>query len=701
MQHRTAQGALIHPDSPGFAPAPHDLHLVLAAIRNHFTLFLAIAVCSVAGAALWVRLTEPQYTATSRLAIGARHRAPAVSTEVLGDIDPDAPVLDTQVELLRSRAVLERAVDLLIAEGAFDRSRADPARQAFLIDTLARGVNVQRLGVSSTLELSVTAHEPLFAAAAANAIAAAFLGFQMELKERVTRESAEWLQERTLAAERDARAAAATLETFRSHSNLLTVHGATAAEAAVDSSEQTLQAATQRLMDARTQWQAMQQALRSGDVIGAAALVATPAMQDLRSRQAELAGRQAQLAVTLGPQHPDVLAMTQQLASLTAQMEDEAKRTLEQLRGEAAIAAAQVATLEADADRARTQLGKDTAASAQLANLQARAEPIRRTHEALLKRLQQLSAGAAAARINVSIVSTARTPAQPSSPNTRWVLAVAIALGLSAATLTVFLLHVFATTPTELDELERATGLPVLASVPAGRRRNLRGLRGRASIEAPPEECAEAFRRLRAEVLASADESRCVIVQFTSSTLAEGKTHSALAFAQTAATDGRRVLLIDADTRRATLTRLLGISTANGLMEVIEGRSYLQEALLQQDSAGRLYVLPLSKYEAAPQDLLASRTFAAVLEHLRSMFELIVIDSAPVLAIAESAVLASRVDRVLLVARWGRTPLRLIATAVESIERSGGRIAGMVVTQMKPRLRRHVSSRVQPAFTFQ
>lgn len=667
-------------------PAAHDLVRVWAAWRRHWPLFLLIVVLALGTAAVWIYASVPQYTAKTTMALDSRRKMVMRAKDVLPDIDMAAPVLDTQAELMRSRRVLGRAVDLLAAAGAY-RQIDIQARKGAAIDALAAGLEVQRVGLSSVLELSLTADSPTFAASAVNSIAAAYIDYHVQSKQQAAHEAGRWLNQRITEVGRQVRDADTAAGRFKSDAGLLQTKGTTASERWATDQQTGLAGAQRTLTEARTQLLALTQRLQARGSGEAALLIDTPAMQGLRRRHTELANRKAQQSATLGTQHPEIIAIGQELGTLQAQIDGEAHRTVTELRNQVAVAEWRVAELQANSDRARSRLARDTRADVRLNALQAQADPARRMYENMLDRLQQISAQASLARINAVVASPATLPLRASSPNIDLVVAASVALGLGIAALITFLLDISSIARARADDLERKVRLPVVGMIPEIGRADLRNAGRRVSMNElvpamPSSRFAEAFRRLRVTVLEGFDPRAGVVLQFTSSTFAEGKTLSSLAFAQTAAVDGRRVLLVDADVRRASLTTALGISTEAGLMEALSGNIDVSAAIVKYDTPGMPQVLPLSKYDRPSHDRFSSAAFEILLDRLRQHFDLIVIDSAPVLAVADSLALAIRVDAVVMAARWDKTPISVVLKAAEALRRVNGQLAGIMLTRV-------------------
>lgn len=692
-------GKQMHVFGPETQAFPHDLVRVFAAWRSHPTLLLSIVASALAAAFAWTQLTEPKFTARAVVAVDARKEFVVSARDVLSDVDTAAPAIDTQVELIRSRVILDRAVDLLVASGALQRMPQSTAQRRQVIDTLASQLAVQRLGLSSAVELRVVADEPYFAASAANSIAAAYIDYQRGMKQQAVKAAQSWLHGRADELRQQVHDIDTVLARDKSAAGLLTANGATFGESAVDSQEQKFSALQRNLIAARTKLFTLEQSLRLAGSAATAQLIDTADMAALRRQYASLENQQAARSVQFGPNHPQVIELNAQLADTLAGIDREAQRAVAALRNEVSAQQRRLAVLQSSRDAARLRLSVDSAADARLAVQRVRSQPLRQQYEQTLDRLQEVSAQATFARVNAVLASAAALPTRPSSPKVRLTLAVASAIGIGAAGLLVFVFDLLSEWRARPADVEARTGLPLIALIPELRRADLRARRKRIStVEIVPTKpsghFAESVRRLRIAALGGSDLSKGTVVQFTSASFAEGKTLSCIACAQAAAVDGNRVLLIDADARRAALTEALGIETATGLMEVLDGSAELKAALVREPSGTAPSVLPLSRHGMRSHDLFASQAMVRMLEQLREEFDLIFIDSAPVLAVADALALTSCVDVVVLAARSCKTPIKLVLKAAQVIRRVEGPLVGIALTRVSSkRSRREPNTR--------
>lgn len=293
-----------------------------------------------------------------------------------------------------------------------------------------------------------------------------------------------------------------------------------------------------------------------------------------------------------------------------------------------------------------------------------------------IDRLGDQSGGTPA--VTIDIIDRAVTPGSPVSPNTSRNITLAVLLGLLAAAGAVVVVEQLDTTVKHRDEIE-AMGLPVLGSIPRfdthGEdvyiERDTQGIAG------------EAFRKLRTSVgfINLEQPTRSILV--TSALPQEGKTTTSLNLAMAYAQGGLRTVLVEADLRRPSLHRIFGMIGTRGLTTAIVGDIPLTEAVMETETRN-LSVVVAGAIPPNPVELLGSDQMTELLERLERMFDVVIVDSPPLVPVADPAALAGRCDGVIVVARAGKTDRRRLQDGATVIERAGGKLLGVVLNFLKP-----------------
>jgi capsular exopolysaccharide synthesis family protein len=333
-----------------------------------------------------------------------------------------------------------------------------------------------------------------------------------------------------------------------------------------------------------------------------------------------------------------------------------------------------------EGDRAPLAAQRD-AAQRDLQALQASAVNRRVTLEDQIDQLQ--TTATLTQTRGAEIVSKARVPSQPVSPNPRRDGAIALFLGLLVGLGLAFLREYLDDSIRTKDTLDRVTGgLPALALVPA-----LEGWRDRdqavlESIDHPNSPVAEAYRGLRTSIQFIGIERTVKLVQVTSSSAAEGKSTTSANLAVALARAGKRVVLVDCDLRRPRVHRFFGMSNLVGFTSVLLRDIPASEALVPVDGVPGLNVLPSGPPPPNPSELLGTRSSRDLLRALGEVVDYVIVDSTPLLPVSDSVVLASCVDAVVVVASAGSTTKRSLARSLEMLRLVEAPVVGVVLNRV-------------------
>lgn len=347
-------------------------------------------------------------------------------------------------------------------------------------------------------------------------------------------------------------------------------------------------------------------------------------------------------------------------------VDDNLRRTQQEIE----TTQAQVDALVATANRTATQ-------EQDLELLQARLISLRQTYATLLG----FSSGAAP---NVlSVIEPAVTPSGPASPRPLLYTALAAVLGLLLMVAVAFGRDALDDTLRTPEDVEASLGLPTLAQI--DRLRTGREARPTAlllSADAPHTAFSEAYRTLRTNIDFASVDAPLGSLLVTSTAPGEGKTVVSANLATMFAQAGRRVLLIDADLRKPGIHRLFGISNGRGLTSLLRSDDQPIEGIVRSTGEANLRVLCTGPLPPNPAELLGSQRMQRVLDRLRPEADLIVLDSPPLGGVADAAILASRVDGVLLVVHAATVRRGAIRHVLDDLAKAGARILGVALNQV-------------------
>ena len=233
-----------------------------------------------------------------------------------------------------------------------------------------------------------------------------------------------------------------------------------------------------------------------------------------------------------------------------------------------------------------------------------------------------------------------------------------------------------------LEDVESRLGLPYLASLPT-LDSSVAKPHGDDPIAAlltrRNSAFAEAFRSLAAAVLQGAPDVKTILL--TSSLPNEGKTTTAICLARIIAIAGRSVVLVDADLRRPNIAESLGLQPTAGVREVLSGEATLEQALVTDAETGA-QVLPALRSAGADTSPIEGGQFVALLEQLKTRFDVVVLDGSPILPVVDSRILAKSVDAVIFLVRWRKTPESAVEMATHLLSTVGATVAGVALSRV-------------------
>lgn len=690
-----------------FLPDPGLLWLVF---RRRLWLFLAV-VGAVLGLVALYTLTRPEiYTASASVLIEPRQPEVLTSDPVAPKIASDTNVIDTEVEILSSRRLAGRVADALKLETweQFADAKPEPpvAGDAPGTHPLAGAVlarmDIRRSGLTYLIDITARAESPELAAALANEYARQYLAQQQEMKSGTSENAQEFLQTRLVELRRNAAEADAALQNYMIRNGLMSAEGATMAEQEVSVLNQEISAARAALAEKQGQLAAAR--TRVGQGGGGAevpAALQSGTVAQLRAREAELTGEVARLENRLGDEHPELRRARGELVDIRSQIQQQINRVMSSLESDVEAARSRVASLEASQSRARGALVANSSAQAGFLQLERDAKAARQIYDTFLARAQDVEAQAGLIRPDASIEALARVPVLPSSPSYPLAavggLTLALILGLAAIAAAEYL---DARIRTRAD-VEKRLGLAYLGAIPE----LSSTIRERPRMQAPEDyllghpqsKFTEAVRALKnAIILQPGGTPRSIAV--TSAIPHEGKSTTAICLARMLADSGVRTVLVDCDSRRRAVSGMLLPEGWDGFGQYLRRETPLAHALMEEEATG-LAILGTREPERRGRELFTTVPLAEMLAELAMQFEVTVIDTAPVLGVAETRLIAAGVEATLMLARWRDTSIKAAETTADLLLAADAAVVGMALTRVD--VRQYGSTGQQDVYSYQ
>lgn len=672
----------------GLLPDPGHLWMVF---RRHLWLFLAVGAAVLALVALRTLTMVPVYTSTASVVIEPRKNDVIKVDSVVPDLPAQSDVVDTEVRMITSPTLAMRVVTDLSRQGYDMGPVATETQLERAAAKLSRNVAVVRAGLTYVIDITASSDNPDMAAAIANTIARQYVASQKDAKVGATRSANVWLNQRLAELRSAAGAADAALQNYKVRNGLMSAQGATMAEQEVSSLNQQISLARADLAEKQGRLAAARAQLsRGGGGADVGAALGSGTVGGLRAREAEASQNLAQLEARYGPLYPDVQTAKSQLADIRAQIQQEINRILSSLEADVRVASSRLGSLQGSQSSARGALASNSTAQVGYMELERRAEASKQIYEAFLNRSKETAAQEGLQQPDARISSFGAVPALPDSPNypiaTLFGIIAALVAGLIAVGLAEYLQRGVQTKA----DVERRLRVRYAGAVPS-LESTLSGMRETEApqdyiVSHPFSSFAESFRSLRAFV---ALRSRARALAISSPLPQEGKTTTSVCLARTAALAGTSTVLVDCDLRRRGTSSLLLREPRAGLVEVLTGEARLDDALVLDEPSG-LYVLGTSESPATTFDPLTPANLDKLIKQLKERFEFIVIDTAPVLGVADARAVAAAVDSVLVITRWSKTSINAAETAIELLLDANANVAGLALTQVD--IRRYAST---------
>lgn len=686
--------------------------------RRRYSILLTAIVLGVLAIGFAMRL-PPAYVGTASVLLQERKSSVTDSPTTWTTIATDAVAVRTQADILRSPdlarevvrkfhladmpefsphpRLLTRVLDQLCAIdpfGIMDRlgyaDDAGPApmtpaaREEYAIRALLEDLSIGNDGRSYVLDIKVKiaasetldpAQAAVLSAELANAYADIYVKFTGKIKSDSIRQANSLFDDRIAILREKMQVAEHAVETYREQNGLIEdrtagVEGRSVTNAGQQMARLNLDlsaAVSDRAKKEASLAQITTARPGSEDLQSVPEVVSSPLIQRLREQQAELGAKEAGLAMSRGWSSPELSAVHASQRDVATQIALETAKIAASLRSAVAAARNTEDALRAQLARLQSQVGAQGQTEVKLHELQNEADVAKMIYAAYLKGSEETANQIDSQEPDAIVVARAGVPIGEAPPTRQQLAGVGVLISVVLALLQALVRERRQSGFRTSEDLEAAVGIKTLALVP-----RVRQLRDAMRFSNPKSMFPEAINSIRALLRLNIRNGSNVLM-VTSAAPQEGKTVLSTSLARSAALAGDRVLLVDCDLRRPAVSRY--ISSVD--------EQVVDNVTIRRDSLSSLSVITLTPDGGSPQDFFASAKMATLMATLRARYDLIVLDTPPVLAVTDARVLSALADVTILVVGWRKTPRKLVGKAVAELRSSGAQLAGTVITQVR------------------
>jgi uncharacterized protein involved in exopolysaccharide biosynthesis/Mrp family chromosome partitioning ATPase/cell division septation protein DedD len=660
----------------------------------------------------FARQKVPIYQATTAVKFEQSTQLSGLLVEVLSYSSADS--IETQVTIIKSYPILEEVAKRLgyLKETPTGAAAREAKGYWGALDSINGKLKVSRVPNTSILEITATSTKPREAQDLANATAEAYRDYNKSLRNSRVTEARRFIESQLKDVEARSRRTEAEIWAFREANRIV----APGAESSVLMSLFTqVRGDIEKARQQRIELESIQPRLAGLDAAAPTDRIfietSNPAMQKLQGTLSELQLERNNLSLEVTDRHPRLQALDDRIREVRSEMRREV--------------AAQIAMLRNREEFLNRQIGELQQKNRELPTLELSLQRLQREAKtnddllALLKTKHQEALIKEAEQIEeVSIVRPATEPDSPIGGESMNTILVGAVLGLSLGLVLAFVRETLDTSIGTIEDVEAYLGVPVLGVVPHidSRETVQRILERRPALaEIDPEALlshsllithfdpkspvAEAYRTLRTNIQFARMERSGKVLVVSSPTLQEGKTTTIVNLALTMAQSGQKTLLIGANMRRPSIHRFFGIEREPGLSNILVGSAqwrdcirtvadilmgrFEMEDIMAAPGLDNLHIIEAGPVPANPSELLSTPAMTGFLHSVRDVYDVILVDTPPILPVTDSAIVASQADGVVLVYQAGKVGRLVLKRAKVHVENVGGKVWGVVLNDVK------------------
>lgn len=669
-----------------------SLERVSSAIKRGRNYIAASVVACLAVAVLYVSLTTPQYTSmTSILLDPAQAKTVSeISSKVSRGTEKSSML--SQVELVKSRRVLEKALQYIYSEKKIAEINSDFVKHEQAVSRLKSGLRVYRQGESYVLNIRYTASDPNLAADSANALAKAYVYDQMNFFAEGSEKTLQWLRGKIEQLRKQSINADLKIQKFRVKNDLINTGGRTVTEQQLIGLNAKLGDAKAATSSSYVKYIHSKEIIDNGDLSAAVAeAFDNDVINNVRAEYVSDQQRLLKLTRTLGPEHRAVTDLKKELEESQNVIFSEMRRIAQSYKNQYEVMLAKEKSLETSLEKLINLKVKNDGQIFELEALEKEAEVLKNIHNDYLTKMERVSQQESYPVAESRIISKAVAPLGKSHPKSVLLIGVAIILGMGIGVFLALLVDNFDKSFKRAGQVESAAGLFFLGFFPQMSDASIAKFRktlGKSifsnpqytqSVSSPLSLQAETCRNIKSTLDKKDNSKTCKVIGIISDSPHVGKSIAASNLALFIAKSQKKCLLIDSDLRNPLLSSG-NFKLDKGLAYALSNKSLDGDVLLH-DHETNLYVLPADKDGQSLASLATADDMRSFLESCKNTFDYIIIDLPPLSATSDAAGLSQFIDNFLLVLEWGKSKPNSLNFHIKQSDIPKDKVIGAVLSQ--------------------
>lgn len=680
-------------------------HVILKRKWTVISLFAMVVIVAL----ISTLLTTPIYRATTVIQIERENVKVLDFKDVQENDSGSYDFYQTQYELLKSKALAARVVDQL---GLANIQQAKPAKDESLFSWFSKlrdnpevksqntvaavnseedarlaqagallgGLTVEPVRGSRLVRISYDSPQAEMTAAVANAVANNFINVNMERRFDATAYAKTFLEERIAQVKTRLEKAEKSMLEYARDNEIYNVgkDGGTTASQNVEDFNIALNAAQQERIKAES----LYLQLMSGHGGELPQVLESSIIQSLRENKVKLESEYQDKLNTFKPSYPAMQELAARIEQVEAQLNKERQVVSNSIKASYQAAKAHEELIRDRFSASKRDMVDLQARGIEYSILKREADTNRELYDGLLQRLKEVGVAGGVGTNNISVVDKAEVPKSPFKPNLSKNLLIAMIIGLLGGIGLAFLFEHLDDTFKRSADVENELNLPVLGLIPVAPELESGGGILGVSVDNPRSAIVEAYRSVRTALQFASEHGAPQLLALTSSEKGEAKTTSAVGIGTQFAQFGSKVLIIDCDLRNPSLHKAFGVDNHHGLTNVLAGGESPMN-VTQNSAVANLYFMPSGPLPPNPSELLSSNKMKQLLELARTKFDYIIIDSPPILGLADVLVIANMADALILQIHAGATRRATVQAALKRLLAIRVKPLGCMLTRMR------------------